>query len=67
MKLTGYEVVITSIKERDGGIFKRAGKAIKAKDIRRIYSKILSQERRPVGEGLKASKPRTGVKGKKPN
>ena len=67
LKLKGYEVVITSIKERDGGIFKRAGKAIKAKDIRRIYSKILSQERRPVGEGLKASRPRTGVKGKKPS
>jgi uncharacterized Zn finger protein len=56
MKLKGYEVCISAIKVRDGGIFKRVGKSVKAKDIRRIYSKILSQERRPVGEGLRASK-----------
>jgi len=66
LKLKGYEVVITSIKEREGGIFKRAGKSMKAKDIKRIYSKILSQERRPVGEGLRASRPKTGGKGKRP-
>ena len=60
MKLKSYEVFISSIKVREGGIFRRAGKAIKAKDIRRIYSKIVSQERRTVGEGLRASKKRSG-------
>lgn len=65
MKLQGYEVVITSIKEREGGIFKREGKSMKAKDIKRIYSQILSRERRPVGEELRASKTRTGGKGKR--
>lgn len=60
MKLQGYEVCISSIKVRDGGIFKRAGKAIKAKDIRRIYSKIISQERRAVGKELRASRTRSG-------
>jgi uncharacterized Zn finger protein len=62
MKLKGYEVVITAIKVRDGGLFKRKGKSIKAKDIRRIYSKIMSRERRAAGEGLRAS--RTGRSGK---
>ena len=65
MKLQGYEVAITGIKEREGGIYKRAGKSVRAKDIRRIYSKILSRERRPVGEGLRASRPKTGGKGRK--
>jgi uncharacterized Zn finger protein len=65
MKLQGYDVFITAIKERDGGIFKREGKSIKAKDIRRIYSQVLKEERRPVGEGLKASKPKKGGNGKK--
>jgi uncharacterized Zn finger protein len=60
MKLKGYEVRISSIKVREGGIFRRTGKAIKAKDVRRIYSKIISQERRAVGEGLRASKKRSG-------
>ena len=60
MKLKGYEVCISSIKVRDGGSFRRAGKAIKAKDVRRIYTKIVSQERRTVGEGLRASKKKSG-------
>ncbi len=60
MKLKGYEVRISAIKVRDGGIFRRTGKSVKAKDVRRIYSKILSQERRAVGEGLRASKKRSG-------
>ncbi len=64
MKLKGYEVRISAIKVRDGGIFRRTGKSVKAKDVRRIYSKIMSQERtqerRAVGEGLKASKKRSG-------
>lgn len=69
MKLKGYEVVITAIKVRDGGLFKREGKSIKAKDIRRIYSMILSRERRAAGEspsagkGLRASRTRKGGKG----
>jgi uncharacterized Zn finger protein len=62
MKLKGYEVIITAIKVRDGGLFKREGKSVKAKDIRRIYSKILSRERRAAGEELRAS--RTGRSGK---
>jgi len=65
MKLKGYEVRISSIKVRDGGIFKRTGKAIKAKDVRRIYSKIISQERRAVGEGLRASRKRSGENARK--
>lgn len=60
MKLKGYEVRISAIKVRDGGIFRRTGKSVKAKDVRRIYSKIISQERRAVGEGLRASKKRNG-------
>jgi len=63
MKLKGYEVIITAIKARDGGLFKREGRSVKAKDIRRIYSKILSRERRAVGGGLRASKTRKGGKG----
>lgn len=66
MKLQGYEVCISAIKVREGGIFKRVGKSIKAKDIRRIYSKIISRERRPVGEGLRASQKKSGAgKGKR--
>jgi len=56
MKLKGYEVRISAIKVRDGGLFKREGRSVKAKDIRRIYSKILSRERGEVGESLSASK-----------
>jgi uncharacterized Zn finger protein len=63
MKLKGYEVAITAIKARDGGLFKREGKSVRAKDIRRIYSKILSRERRAVGGGLRASRTRKGGKG----
>ncbi len=62
LKLKGFEVCITAIKEREGGIFKREGKSIRAKDIRRIYSKIISRERRPVGEGLRTSKGKKGGK-----
>jgi uncharacterized Zn finger protein len=66
MKLKGCEVCITGIKIRDGGNFKRVGKSFKAKDIKRIYSKLLSRERRPVGEGLRASrKTGGGDKGKR--
>jgi uncharacterized Zn finger protein len=42
LKLQGYEAVITSIKTRDGGHFKRAGQIAKAKDIKRIYSRSLT-------------------------
>ncbi len=62
MKLKGYEVAITAIKVRDGGLFKREGKSVKAKDIRRIYSGILSRERKAAGEGLRASRARKGGK-----
>ena len=70
MKLKDYEVRISAIKVRDGGLFKREGKSVKAKYIRRIYSKILSRERRAAGEslsaskGLRASKTRKGGKGR---
>ena len=65
MKLQGYEVCISSIKVRGGGIHKRTGKSFKAKDIRRIYSKILSREKRPVGEGLRASRTKKVGKSRK--
>lgn len=65
MKLKGYEVRINAIKVRDGGIFKRTGKSVRAKDIRRIYSKIISRERRAVGEELRASRKRSGIDDKK--
>ncbi len=63
MRLKGYEVAITAIKIRDGGLYKREGKSARAKDIRRIYSKILSRERRTVGEGLRTSRAGKGGKG----
>ncbi len=63
MRLKGYEVLISAIKARDGGLFKREGKSVRAKDIRRIYSRILSRERRAAGEGLRASGKRKGGKG----
>jgi uncharacterized Zn finger protein len=55
MKLQGKDVTITGIKVRNGGIFKRIGKSIKAKDIKRIYSQVLTRERRTAGEGLRTS------------
>ncbi|HTX44374.1 MAG TPA: HVO_0476 family zinc finger protein [Methanocella sp.] len=64
MRLKEYEVAITAIKVRDGGLFKREGRSIKAKDIRRIYSKILSRDRRAAGEGLRTSRTRKGGKGR---
>lgn len=42
IRLQGYEAVITSIKERDGGHQKRRGKVVLAKDIKRVYSKSLT-------------------------
>jgi uncharacterized Zn finger protein len=62
MKLKGFEVAITAIKIRDGGLFKRDGKSARAKDIRRIYSQILSRDRRAAGEGLRTSRVRKGGK-----
>jgi uncharacterized Zn finger protein len=50
IKLKGYEVVVVSIKTRDGGHAKREGQFVKAKDVKRIYSKIVSRER-PAGRG----------------
>ncbi|MDI6897090.1 HVO_0476 family zinc finger protein [Methanocella conradii] len=60
LKVKGHEVRVSAIKVRDGGLYKREGKSARAKDIRRIYSKILSSERRPVGEGLRASRKKGG-------
>ncbi len=69
MKLENNDVIITSIKEREGGIFKREGKSMKAKDIKRIYSQIITRERerRMAGEELRPSKTKTkrDWKGKK--
>jgi uncharacterized Zn finger protein len=42
LKVQGYEAAITSIKTRDGGHYKREGQIVKAKDVRRIYSKSLT-------------------------
>ncbi|CAJ37282.1 HVO_0476 family zinc finger protein [Methanocella arvoryzae] len=50
IKLKGYEVAIVSIKTRDGGHAKRQGQFVKAKDVTRIYSKIVSRERQ-AGRG----------------
>lgn len=66
MKLKGYEVRVSGIKVRDGGIYRREGRAVKAKDVRRVYSKIIAEERRAVGEGLRPSRKRRGGSGGKP-
>jgi uncharacterized Zn finger protein len=42
LKLQDHEAVITSIKTRDGGHSKRKGQVVKAKDIKRIYSRSLT-------------------------
>jgi uncharacterized Zn finger protein len=42
LKLQGDEAVITSIKVRDGGHFKRKGQVVKAKNIKRIFSRSLT-------------------------
>jgi uncharacterized Zn finger protein len=71
MKIGGYEVAITNIKVREGGIFRREGTAIKAKDIKRVYSKIIGESkfgsRRKVGSGSRSIpgvRRSTGSKGK---
>jgi uncharacterized Zn finger protein len=50
IKLKGYEVAIVSIRTRDGAHAKREGQFVKAKDVKRIYSRIVSKER-PAGRG----------------
>lgn len=45
MKIQGKEVSIHSIKVRDGGSYDRVGKSIKAKNIKRIYTRILAESR----------------------
>lgn len=61
MRIKGREVRVSAIKVRDGGLFRRAGKSAKAKDIRRVYSKVLAGERRTAGEGLRASRRKGGI------
>ena len=41
LKLQGEEAVITSIKSRDSGHARRKGQVVKAKDIKRIFSRSL--------------------------
>jgi uncharacterized Zn finger protein len=56
LKLQGYEAVITSIKTREGGHYKRKGQIVKAKEIKRIYSRSLTSAFRYGGRtgGFKA-------------
>ncbi len=57
LKLQGEEAVITSIKSRDGGHSKRKGQAVKAKDIKRIFSRSLISAFRYGGRTGGFSKP----------
>lgn len=43
MKIKGNEVKISSIKTREGAHVKREGSLVKAKNVKRIYSKIVGQ------------------------
>ncbi|HMK46785.1 MAG TPA: HVO_0476 family zinc finger protein [Methanocella sp.] len=51
IRLQGYDVYITSIKTRDGGHAKREGQFVRAKDVKRIYSKIISTHPRAGRSG----------------
>lgn len=42
IKLQGYEAEITSIKEREGNQARRKGQSVRAKDIKRIFSRSLT-------------------------
>lgn len=69
MRVKGYEVKISGIKVRDGGHFKRPGTTIKAKDIKRIYSKIIGESKispRERGSGLR-SRPMGMYRGRRDN
>jgi uncharacterized Zn finger protein len=70
LKLQGYEAVITSIKTRDGNHAKRKGQFVKAKDIKRIFSRSLTTafrfggrtggyKKKTLTEGSGGFKPRT--------
>lgn len=63
MKIQEKEVAISSIKTRDGRHVKREGVPVKAKYIKRIYSKILNQ--RPVKQRKMAGAVKTGSGGHK--
>lgn len=43
IRLKGYDVLIFSIKSRDGGHYKRKGLSVLAKDVRRIYSREVKE------------------------
>jgi predicted Zn finger-like uncharacterized protein len=58
MHIKEYEAVIKAIKIRDGGIFKRKGVIVKAKEIKRVYTNLVTQNRfrpREVGSGFRSS------------
>lgn len=57
LKLQGDEAVITSIKVRDGAHSRRKGQVVKAKDIKRIFSRSLTSAYRYGGRtgGFKKS------------
>ena len=50
IRLQGYDVYITSIKTRDGGHAKRDGQFVRAKDVKRIYSRVVATDPR-AGRG----------------
>lgn len=43
MKVKGFEVEVTGLKQREGPHIDRDGKSLKAKDIKRVYSKLISE------------------------
>jgi uncharacterized Zn finger protein len=45
LNLDGREALITSIKQRDGDHFKRDGQFLPAKDIKRVFTKIITASR----------------------
>ncbi|HUL62133.1 MAG TPA: HVO_0476 family zinc finger protein [Methanocella sp.] len=65
VRMQGYEAVITSIKEREAGHHRRLGKAVKAKDIKRIFSRSLTSTVRYGRRTGGIRKRPTGTVGKK--
>ncbi|MCD1293610.1 hypothetical protein CUJ83_01180 [Methanocella sp. CWC-04] len=60
IKVKGYEVKISYIKIRDGALMKREGATAKAKDIKRIYSKIVSESKFGSRKGVRGGRKISG-------
>lgn len=63
MKLKEKEIVISSIKTRDGRHVEREGVPVKAKYVKRVYSRILNQK--PIKQKRMVGTVKTSSRGKK--